>query len=85
MLTTVYEHKAGEDFLKAYSQAGYADYATRVIMQLFGDSKLTRFELFQTIHNNLGHLKHIVYNRTTCTYRFIFKAPIEVSIEVAHV
>lgn len=85
MLTTVYKHKAGEDFLKAYCQAGYADYATRVIMQLFGDSKLTRFEMFQAIHNNLEHLKHIVYNRRTCTFRFIFKAPIEVSIEIARV
>lgn len=82
-LKTVYsQDRASEEFLKSQSQASYADYAARVIMSLFGNPTYTTFELYQAIHKALPHLEHIVYNRKTKHYKFIFNDAVDITIEI---
>lgn len=71
-----------KEFYNGVSQAMYLDHAARVIMNFFGDAKLTRFELYQTIHNCLPHLKHIVHNRAKRNFVFLFDEEIKGTITI---
>jgi len=82
-LTTVYDSQSGKDFLKAVSDAQYGQYVINVVRQHMGDSKLTRFELYQAIHHSLPYLKHIVYKGGDAPkYRFVFDERINFKVDI---
>lgn len=79
-LTTVY--KEDPELYKSLSTARLAQHAGDVISNVFGNTKLTKFEMYQELHSAIPYLKHIVHNHVKRTWDFIFTDKVNLEIHI---
>lgn len=79
-LTTIY--KEDPELYKSLSTVRLAQHVGNVISNVFGNSKLTKFDMYQELHNAIPYLKHIVHNRVKMTWDFIFTDNVNLEIHI---
>lgn len=79
-LTTVY--KEDPELYKSLSTARLAQHAGDVISNVFGNAKLTKFDMYQELHSAIPYLKHIVHNHVKMTWQFIFEDKVNLDIHI---
>ncbi|ARV77081.1 hypothetical protein PHABIO_452 [Pseudomonas phage Phabio] len=79
-LTSVYEEN--REVHKSLSTARLALHADEAIKNIFGNTAITKFELYQQLHTAIPYLKHVVHNHVKQSWNFIFKEGIDIEIRM---